>query len=219
MHDIDLRQHLIAHARSLTTLGLTQGTSGNVCARVGDAMLITPSGVAYETLTPASLALMPLDGGGAFEGPLKPSSEWRFHLDILRARPDVGAVVHAHSTYATVLSILRRPIKAVHYMIAAFGGPEIASTDYAPFGTQELSELVIEGLGDRHGVLLGNHGMIATGANLAEAMHRAVELETLARQSYLAGLAGTPVILPDDEIMRCVERFKSYGPKAQDGEA
>lgn len=182
-------------------------------------MLITPSGVAYEALTPASLALMPLDGGGAFEGPLKPSSEWRFHLDILRARPDVGAVVHAHSTYATVLSILRRPIKAVHYMIAAFGGPEIACTDYAPFGTQELSELVVEGLGPRHGVLLGNHGMIATGATLEQAMHRAVELETLARQSYLAGLAGTPVILPDDEIMRCVERFKSYGPQAQKGEA
>jgi len=219
MQDIELRQHLIAQARSLATLGLSQGTSGNVSARVGAAMLITPSGVAPEALTPASLALMPLDGEGAFAGPLKPSSEWRFHRDIFRARPDVGAVVHAHSTYATVLSILRRPIKAVHYMIAAFGGPEIACTDYAPFGTQELSDLVIAGLGPRHGVLLGNHGMIATGADLAQAMGRAVELETLARQSYLAGLAGTPVILPDDEIMRCVERFKSYGPRAQDGEA
>jgi L-fuculose-phosphate aldolase len=219
MQDIELRQHLIAQARSLTALGLSQGTSGNLSARVGEAMLITPSGVPYEALTPASLALMPLDGAGAFAGPLKPSSEWRFHLDIFRARPDVGAIVHAHSTYATVLSILRRPIKAVHYMIAALGGPEIACTDYAPFGTQALSDLVIAGLGPRHGVLLGNHGMIATGADLAQAMHRAVELETLARQSYLAGLAGTPVILPDDEIMRCVERFKTYGPNAGDGEA
>ena len=219
MQDIDLRQQLVAHARSLTSLGLTQGTSGNLSARTGDAMLITPSGVAYEALTPACLALMPLDGEGAFTGPLKPSSEWRFHLDILLARPDVGAVVHAHSTYATVLSILRQPIKAVHYMIAAFGGSEIACTDYAPFGTHELSQLVVEGLGARHGVLLGNHGMIATGADLTQAMQRAVELETLARQSYLAGLAGNPVILPDDEVMRCVERFKSYGPKAQDGEA
>ncbi len=210
---------MIAQARSLAQLGLTQGTSGNLSARVGDAMLITPSGVAYEALTPASLALLPLNGEGAFTGPLKPSSEWRFHLDILQARPDVGAVVHAHSTYATVLSILRRPIRAVHYMIAAFGGPEIVCTDYAPFGTQELSDLVLEGLGMRHGVLLGNHGMIATGADLAQAMHRAVELETLARQSYLADLAGTPVILPDDEVMRCVELFKSYGPNAQDGEA
>ena len=219
MQDIELRQQLIAHAQSLAALGLTQGSSGNLSARVGEAMLITPSGEAYEALTPASLARMPLDGDGAFTGPLKPSSEWRFHLDIFRARPDVGAVVHAHSTYATVLSILRRPIKAVHYMIAAFGGPEIACTDYAPFGTQELSDLVIKGLGPRHGVLLGNHGMIATGADLAQAMHRAVELETLARQSYLADLAGTPVILPDDEIMRCVERFKSYGQNAQTGGA
>ena len=219
MQYIELRQDLIAQARSLTALGLSQGTSGNLSARVGEAMLITPSGVPYEALTPASLAHMPLDGAGAFAGPLKPSSEWRFHLDIFRARPDVGAIVHAHSTYATVLSILRRPIKAVHYMIAALGGPEIACTDYAPFGTQALSDLVIAGLGPRHGVLLGNHGMIATGADLAQAMHRAVELETLARQSYLAGLAGTPVILPDDEIMRCVERFKTYGPNAGDGEA
>jgi L-fuculose-phosphate aldolase len=216
MSDLLQRTLLIKHARALISKGLTQGTSGNLSLREGDAMLITPSGVPYEELEPSSIARMALNGDGAWEGPLKPSSEWRFHLDILRARPDVNAIVHAHSTYATVHAILRRPIRAVHYMIAAFGGAEIACTDYAPYGTPELSALAIEGLGQKHGVLLGNHGMIVTGSDLEEAMTRAVELETLAQQSYLASLAGTPVILPDEEVMRTVERFKTYGRKAQD---
>ena len=214
MSERSLRNQIITQARALNSQRLSQGSSGNISARSGEDMLITPSGVPYDTLKPAAIARMPLAGGGSWSGPLKPSSEWRFHLDILRARPDVGAIVHAHSPYATVLSILRRPIRAVHYMIAAFGGPKIACTDYAAFGTQELSDLAIAGLGMRHGVLLGNHGMIVTGNDLDLAMWRAVELETLAQQEYLATLAGTPVILPDDEIARCIERFKSYGPRA-----
>ena len=214
MQNDELRREIIRHARSLNSLGLSEGTSGNISARAGSAMLITPSGVAYQDLEPASVAQMPLDGAGVWEGPMKPSSEWRFHLDILNARPDVGAIVHAHSTYATVHSILHRPIRAVHYMIASFGGDEIACTAYAPFGTSELSELALAGLGERHGVLLGNHGMIVTGKDLGQAMWRAVELETLAKQSYLAGLAGTPVILSGEEISRTIERFKSYAPGA-----
>jgi L-fuculose-phosphate aldolase len=155
---------------------------------------------------------MPLSGDyGAFKGPCKPSSEWRFHLDIMRARPDVGSIVHTHAMYATILSILRKPIPAVHYMIAAFGGPTITCTDYAPFGTTELSSLAVEGLADRNGVLLGNHGMIATGSDLGQAMWRAVELETLARMYFHVMVAGKPVILPDDEIMRITERFRAYG--------
>jgi L-fuculose-phosphate aldolase len=163
-------------------------------------------------LRPGLIARMDLDAAdGTYEGPRPPSSEWRFHRDILRARPDVGAIVHAHSTYATVFSMLRRPIPATHYMIAAFGGPEIRCTDYAPYGTPELSTLVVAGLEGRHGVLLGSHGMIAVGVDLAQAMWRAVELETLARMTYLAMAIGTPVILPDNEIERTVERFKRYG--------
>ena len=119
--------------------------------------------------------------------------------------------VHTHATYATALSMLRREIPAAHYMIAAFGGPTIRCTDYAPYGTQALSELVVEGLRDRNGVLLGNHGMIVIGRDLDEAMWRAVELETLAKQFTIASLVGDPVILPDDEIMRTVERFSGYG--------
>jgi L-fuculose-phosphate aldolase len=220
MQEHDLRLAIITHARALNRLGINQGTSGNLSARHEDSMLITPTGVAYDDMQPGSLARMPLSGAdGEWSGPLRPSSEWRFHRDILRARPDVGAVVHTHAPHATALAMLRKPIPAAHYMIAAFGGPTIRCTDYAPFGTQELSDLAVAGLDKRHGVLLGSHGMIATGADLEQALWRAVELEALAKMYQLALSLGTPAILNDDEIDRLVERFKSYGvlAKADDG--
>ncbi len=131
------------------------------------------------------IASMPLDGEyGSWSGPLPPSSEWRIHLDIFKARPDAGALIHTHSLFATTLSMLRKPIPAAHYMIAAFGGPTIRCTDYAPFGTQDLSDLAVAGLEERTGVLLGSHGMVVMGATLDEAMWRAVELETLAKMYY-----------------------------------
>ena len=112
---------------------------------------------------------MSLDGEyGAWSGPLKPSTEWRFHLDIMRARPDVGAIVHFHPIYGTALAMLQKPIPAVHHMIAMFGGSIVKCTKYAPFGTKELADLVVEGLGDRHAVLLGNHGALTTGADLPD---------------------------------------------------
>ena len=151
------------------------------------------------------------DDSPAWRGPNKPSSEWRLHRDILRRRADVGAVVHTHSLYATVLATQHREIPAVHYMIAAFGGPRVRCTPYAPFGTQALSDLILEHLGPRHAVLLGNHGMVAVGRDLEQAMWRAAELETLARLTVVAGATGTPVLLSDDEIARTVERFADYG--------
>lgn len=212
MQEHDLRLALVAHARSLNGLGINQGTSGNLSARCADAMLITPSGVPYEAIEPDMIALMPFAGdAGTWSGPLPPSSEWRFHRDILRARPDVGAIVHTHAAYATALAMLRKPIPAAHYMIAAFGGPNIRCTDYAPFGTQELSDLAVAELDGRHGVLLGSHGMITTGADLEQALWRAVELEALAKMYHLALALGTPVILPDAEVAVLVERFKTYG--------
>ncbi len=207
-----LRAAIVAQCRALNASGLNQGTAGNISARLGDALVITPSAIPYDVLAPEMLAVMPLNGEyGAWSGPLKPSSEWRFHLDIMRARADIGAIVHSHPPYGTALAMLGKPILAAHYMIALFGGPIIACTKYAPYGTKELSDLAIAGLSDRHGVLLGNHGAIATGAALESAMHRAVELEALARMYYLAIAVGRPTILPDDEIARVVERFKSYG--------
>ena len=213
-----LRLGIVETALALNHLGLNPGRSGNVSARCEDTLLVTPSGVACEAMTPKMIARMAIEGDETWSGPLQPSSEWRFHRDIYRARADAGAIVHTHATYCTVFSMLREDIPAAHYMIASFGGPSIRCTAYAPYGTQELAELAIAGLQERHGVLLGSHGMITLGRDLAEALARAVELETLAKQVYLARAIGRPVILPDDEIMRTVERFKTYGRNAQDEE-
>jgi L-fuculose-phosphate aldolase len=210
-----LRVAIVEQARFMNASGLNQGTSGNISARCGEAMLITPSAVPYETLAPGMIARMPLAAeDGRYDGPLKPSTEWRFHRDILRARPDVGAVVHAHATHATVLSILRREIPACHYMIAAFGGPTIRCADYATFGTAELSRQALAALEGRQGCLLANHGMIVVGKSLARAMWLAVELETLARQYVLALQTGTPVILSDEEIEQVRGLFAGYGRQA-----
>src|ERR1700677_1297010 len=173
MKEKELRAAIIARGRAMNASGLNQGASANISARLGAAMLITPSAIPFGEMRPEMLALMPLGGEyGAWSGRYKPSAEWRFHLDIMRARPDVGAIVHCHPTYATALSMLHKPIPAAHYMIAAFGGPTIRCTAYAPYGTKELAEVAVAGLEGRNGVLLGNHGIIATGATLAETMWR-----------------------------------------------
>ena len=134
-----LREAIIVKCRWMNASGLNQGTSGNISVRDGATMLITPSGVDYDVLTPEMIASMPLNAeDGRYDGPMKPSSEWHFHRDILRARPEVGAIVHTHSMYATTLAMARRDIPACHYMIAAFGGNDIRCAGYARFGTPEL---------------------------------------------------------------------------------
>lgn len=207
-----LREAIIAKCRWMNASGLNQGTSGNISARYKDMMLITPSATPYEAMKAEMIAAMPIAGEyGAWSGPLKPSTEWRFHLDIMRARPDVGSVVHTHSTYATVLAIARKPIPACHYMIAAFGGSDIRCAGYALYGTAELSELALSALEGRQGCLLANHGMIAVGPDLEKAMWNAVELETLARQYYLSLTLGSPHILSDQEIAETAKGFSTYG--------
>jgi L-fuculose-phosphate aldolase len=209
-----LRSSIIAKARWMNASGLNQGSSGNISARLGGAMLITPSATPYDSMKPEMIATMPLAGEyGAWTGPLKPSTEWRFHLDIMRARADVGAIVHTHSTYATVLAIARREIPAVHYMIAAFGGPNVRCAGYARYGTKELSDLAVRALEGRNGCLLANHGMIAVGPNLDKAMWLAVELETLARQHYLSLVLEGRTVLSDGEIAAVARDFASYGLK------
>ena len=216
----DLRGQMIEQCRAMNAAGFNQGTSGNISARIDEALLITPSAIPYDRMRPEMLALMPLGGEyGAWSGRFKPSSEWRFHVDIMRARADVGAIVHCHPIYCTALSMLHKPILAAHYMIALFGGPSVRCTTYAPYGTKELSELAVAGIEGRHAVLLGNHGAIATGETLEQAMFGMRELETLARMYYLALVAGRPIVLSDEEVMRTVERFKSYGVGAEQQEA
>ena len=210
--ELQLREAIIAKCRAMNASGLNQGTSGNISARHGKTMLISPSTIPYDSLTPDMIAAMPIDGEyGSWKGPLKPSSEWRFHLDIMQARPDVGGIVHTHATYSTVLAIARKEIPACHYMIAAFGGMSVRVADYARFGTKELSDHALKALENRTACLLANHGMIATGSSLEKAMWRAIELETIARQYYLTLGIGGPVLLSESDISEAIAAFESYG--------
>jgi L-fuculose-phosphate aldolase len=210
------RAAIVEACRWLVEAGLVQGTSGNVSVRHRGAMLITPSGVPYKRMSPEDVVAVPLEGDGSrFEarGGNVPSSEWRFHFDILRARPEVGAVVHTHSPYATAFAICREELPAAHYMIAAAGGPTIRVADYATFGTQALSDAALAALEGRGACLLANHGVIATGPTLERALWLAQEVEVLARQYAIARTIGRPVILDEAEIARVVEKFRGYGPK------
>jgi L-fuculose-phosphate aldolase len=211
------RRDIIDACLAMNARGLNQGTSGNVSARWGGGLLVTPSGIPYEQLGVEDIVAMDMDGTVA--GPHKPSSEWRFHRDILKARPDVGAVVHAHPTYATAFAINHMTIPAAHYMVAISGGNNILLAAYATFGTAELSENVLAALEGRTCCLMANHGLIATGPNVAKALWLAEEVETLARQYAVALQIGQPVHLSDAEIGRVLEKFKSYGPRDKDESA
>lgn len=203
------RQAIIDACRRMNALGINQGTSGNISIRHVDGLLITPTSVPYEAMTPDQIVFMAMDGSHA--PGQKPSSEWRFHLDILKARPDVNAVVHAHPTYCTILAIMGMEIPPVHYMIAAAGGDSIRCAPYATFGTVELSEHAVRALEDRHACLLDHHGMIAVGKRLDKAMWLAVEVETLARQYHGCLQIGKPPLLSSDEIERVRRRMAGYG--------
>lgn len=207
----EVRQAVIEKCLIMNASGLNQGTSGNISVRFDDRMLITPSATPYEMLTPEMIAARPFDSEHeSWEGPLKPSTEWRIHFDILKNRTDIGAVVHAHPPYCTALAIARKEIPAAHYMIAAFGGNNVRCAPYARYGTPELSRLAVKALRERTACLLANHGSIAMGEDLDKAMWRAVELEAIARQYYLS-LAIGPVLLTDDQIADTLEGFSSYG--------
>lgn len=205
-----LRESIIAHGARITAAGLGGAAAGDISARFQDSLLITPSGADYSSLRPAMIALMPLVGEyGAWAGPIKPSGEWRIHLDIARARPDIGAIVRFQSPYATALAMARKPIPAAHPMIALFGGPIVRCAKYAPAGTKELAGLTLEGLDQGHAVLLSNCGALTTGATLEAALVRAQELERLARLYAIALSIGRPGILSDEEVGRIAERLKS----------
>ena len=207
-----IRQSIIDACARMNATGLNQGTSGNISLRHKGGLLITPTTMSYDVMVPSDIAFLPALARDGCDGPRPPSSEWRFHRDIYAARPEIGAIVHTHSTYATVLSMLRLPIPAAHYMIAVFGGNDIRCSDYATFGTPELSAVVLKALKSRFGALIGTHGMVACGADLAQAMWRTEELETLARQYYLARQAGNPVILDAAEIRRVAGKMSAgYG--------
>jgi L-fuculose-phosphate aldolase len=208
----ELRESIIAHSASIIAAGLGGPLGDDISARFDDSVLITPSGASYAGLRPAMIALMPLVGEyGAWKGPMKPTSEWRIHLDIVRARPDIGGIVRFQSPYATALAMAGKPILAAHPMIALFGAPIIRCAKYAPAGTKELAGLALEALDQSHAVLLSNYCALTTGATLDAALVRARELETLARIYAIALSLGRPAILSDEEVGRISERLKTSG--------
>jgi L-fuculose-phosphate aldolase len=216
--DLHSREGVVAACRDLARSGLTHGTSGNVSVRRDESsFFISPTGVAYETLEASDVPLLAFNGH--WFGRRRPSSEWRFHRDILKVRSDAGAIVHTHSPHATALACTGRGIPAFHYMVAVAGGGDVRCAPYHTFGSQELSDAAVAALDGRRACLLANHGVIAIGAGLAAALALAAEVENLAVQ-YCAALSIGGVRLLDDAQMRQVlEKFRTYGrPDATDPE-
>lgn len=208
-----MREQLIAAARGMAAAGLNRGTAGNVSARdehdgsVG--FWITPTGLAYDRLEPDHIPFMRLDG--SWEGRRVPSSEWRLHRDIYAARPEAGAVLHAHSPHAVSLACVRCDIPPFHYMIARFGGDSVRCAAYATFGTQELSDAALVALRDRNACLLANHGFLLHGRDLDEALTFGIELEELCAQYWRVCQLREPVLLDAQEMARVLVRFRDYG--------
>lgn len=204
-----LRAEIVATARRMNELGINHGKSGNLSHRIPGGFLVTPTGLDYDRLKPADIVAMRFDG--THKGSILPSSEWRFHADILEARPEINAVLHTHSVFATALACLRRDIPAFHYMVAVAGGDSIRCAPYATFGTAELSRHAVAALEGRKACLLANHGLIVLGASLKDALALGVEIETLA-SIYCRVLAlGEPVLLDRTEMAIVIEKFKTYG--------
>ncbi len=204
-----LCQQLLEISEQLVHLGLNRGTSGNCSVRSGKHFLITPSGIAIEKMSVQSMVEMDFSGQAVGSG--KPSSEWRFHCDILAAREDANAVIHVHSMFATALACLHKSIPAFHYMILAAGGDSIRCAPYALFGSQALSNKALEALDERKACLLANHGMIVVGKDLQDALAITVEVETLCEQYCHALSIGEPQLLSSEQMQQVFEKFKHYG--------
>lgn len=208
---LDIRQKIIATCLEMTKQGINQGTAGNVSYRIEDGLLITPTSLPYEVMKPEDIVHLKWDG--SYTGRHRPSSEWRFHRDILKNREDVNVVLHNHATYTTVLATHERSIPPFHYMTAVAGGHDIRVSKYATFGTQELSDAILVALKDRYACIMGHHGMLTTGKSLDKALALAIEVETLAKMYVHALAIGEPPHLSAEEMDRVIEQMRrmSYG--------
>jgi L-fuculose-phosphate aldolase len=210
-----LRAAAVAAVRQLDALGMNRGSTGNLSVRVGEGMLITPTGMGAEDLRPQDLVWLGWDG--TQRGDWRPSSEWHFHQAIYRVRPDLHAVLHTHSTHAAALACLRRELPAFHYMVAVAGGDSVPCVPYHLFGTEELSAAVAGAFADRNACLMANHGLVAGGNTLAKAMKVLQEIESLC-EVYLKALAvGEPAVLSKDQMAAVITKFASYGKTARAG--
>lgn len=205
-----VRGAILEVARAMSESGLSPGRSGNVSMRWKDGMLITPSAMPYDAMELGDIVLTNAEGIPA-KATQRPSSEWRFHLAALAARPDCDAVVHTHSLHATALACAGKRIPAFHYMVAVAGGTDIPIVPYALFGTEALSDHVAEGLKNRNACLLANHGQVALGASPGKALELAQEVETLAAQYIAALQVGKPKLLSKAQMAAVLEQFSDYG--------
>ncbi|UFS71481.1 L-fuculose-phosphate aldolase [Geomonas sp. RF6] len=209
------REELIRFGKKMLTARLTSGTGGNLSVydRAEGLIAITPSGIEYEDMEPADIPLVDISGR-VVEGSRNPSSELGFHLALYRKRADITAVVHTHSVYATTMACLNWEIPAVHYLVA-FSGQKVPLAPYATFGTDELAENVVQGIEGYNAVLLANHGLVTVGRNLPTAFAVAEEIELVSQIYYQTKCIGQPVILPEDEMSRVIEKFAVYGQKGK----
>lgn len=213
MRDLNLRNDLIQTVLKMNELGINQGTSGNAAVRLETGYLITPSGMAYEDITLDDVVFKRI--GGDYESPnglRKPSSEWRFHEDIFVARPEVEAIVHTHGKAVMTIACLQKDVPPIHYMIGVTGGKSIRCAPYETFGTQELSNVAVKALEGRKACLLANHGQIAVGGSLKQALSMALEVETLCDVYWRTMVAGGAVLIDDRQMDEALARFnQGYG--------
>jgi L-fuculose-phosphate aldolase len=209
--NLDLRTEMVGICRRMNASGINQGTAGNLSVRIENGFLITPTSLPYDRMEPKDIVEMDFDG--AYAGRHRPSSEWRFHRDILKSRRDIDAVLHCHSVYATTLAVHHKTIPSFHYMVGVAGGTTIRCAKYATFGTQQLSENALEALEGRYACLLGQHGQISLGKDLEQALWMGIEVETISRLYVQALTLGDPPILSDEEMAREIQQMRqmSYG--------
>ncbi len=212
MNNLEKRKEVIKYSIKLNTTNLSPLRSGNISIRSiensVEGFLITPSGKKYDTLKEQDIVFVSNDGN--HDTNLKPSSEWRFHKDIYQKKPDAKAIVHAHSPHATAVSAHGKDIPAFHYMIALAGGDSIKCAKYATFGSQELSDNIINALEDRKACLMSNHGQVAFGENLESAFELAEELENICHQYINTIKLGEPKILSSSEMDVILDKVKNY---------
>lgn len=204
-----IKEQLLYFGREMIARNLTTGSGGNLSAREGDRIVITPSGMEYLAMTAEDMVVCNTMGQ-VDEGQRRPSSELDFHLALYNHRPEIGAVVHTHSVFATTMACMHREIPPVHYLVG-FSGAKVPLAPYATFGTPELARSVVQTIGDHNAVLLANHGLVAVGGTLAAAFNVAEEIELVARIYYQALVAGEPRLLSDDQMNEVLEKFKGYG--------
>ena len=214
---INARENLLNTTNKLLTAGLNHGATGNCSCRDREGFLITPTGVDSSKLTTDMMVRMNLSGNlSQPESKYQPSSEWQFHQAILEKYPEINAVVHTHSVFASSLSVLGQEIPAFHYMIAVAGGNSVRCAPYAMFGTKELSDNILEAIKDRKACLLSNHGLVAIGKDLNEAFNIAEEVEHLCRLFIEAKKIGDPLLLSDRQMVEVLDRFNSYSRWVKD---